>query len=97
MQLQSTTAGLGSIILIFSMCAGCGVSKEYIGANARTIRTNSEQTSKTLAATPCDQTGNCSLKQGVIQIMSDDLKQITERANAMCAISEPHCDGAQAK
>jgi hypothetical protein len=96
MQLRSTSRLYGAGVVLL-LCFGCGVSKQYVGANARTIRTNAEQTSKSLVAAECDATGKCVMRQAVVQMIGEDLKQITERANAMCAIAEPHCEGAEAK
>lgn len=87
-----------SCVCIISLAIGCGVSKEYVGANAQTIRTNATTTSKTLevALAKCG-SEDCVLKKGALSAMNEDIKQICERAEAMCDVSAPHCNGAQPK
>ena len=79
---------LGAVMLL-ALLAGCGVSKQFVGANARTIRESAEMTKKTLAE--CVAAGNCA---AVLPNMTADLEQITERASAMCEAAEPECEGA---
>jgi len=75
--------------VLLAMIAGCGISKQYVGANARTIRESAEMTKKTLAE--CVAAGNCA---AVLPNMTADLEQITERASALCEKAQPECEGA---
>jgi hypothetical protein len=79
---------VGGVVLLVAL-AGCGISKQYVGANARTIRESAEMTKKTLAE--CVAAGNCA---AVLPNMNADLDQITERASAMCDAAAPECEGA---
>jgi hypothetical protein len=86
---QSRPLRLAGAGVLLAMLAGCGISKQYVGANARTIRESAEMTKKTLAE--CVAAGNCA---AVLPSMNADLDQITERATAMCDAAAPECEGA---
>ena len=88
-ELKASVRLCGSALVLVT-AAGCGISKQYVGANARTIRDSAEMTKKSLAA--CIQQDNCA---AIAAHMNADLDQITDRAIAMCALAEPECEGAK--